>query len=104
MLVKPNYEIQYRDYKSFMDELFIDELKECIQEGNIIKEAGDIHFVANKFVNIIVEVLNKHAPVRKSKIRDRISQKPWISTVILKQMKIRDKLYKIAVKTNLEDD
>ena len=54
--------VSYRDYKNFDNELF----KSSLQ--NVLNEIGRPDYI--KFEEVILETLNKHAPVKQKTIRD----------------------------------
>ena len=50
------------------------------------------------FNEIFNELYNKYFPILTRKVTYKDETKPWISDILINQMKIRDKLYKLATK------
>ena len=74
--------IQYRDYKNFVENNFRIELKEKLQNTFIDNY--------NKFENIFLEVLNKHAPPKKKIFR--ANHKPYMTKSLRKAIMRRSAL------------
>lgn len=74
--------IQYRDYKKFIETNFEIELKDKLQKENI----NDY----DKFENIFLEILNKHAPTKKKVFR--ANHKPYMTKTLRKAIMRRSAL------------
>ena len=71
--------INYRDYKKFSNENFLNSVKEVLSNKNPNEENGGIDFFFSTYSN----VLNKHAPCKKKYIRG--NQRPFMSKYIRKR-------------------
>ena len=80
--------IQYRDYKSYSEIKFSDELKERLQ-NEIINDY-------DKFEDVFLEILNKHAPPKKKVFR--ANHKPYMTKAlrkaIMKRSELENKYYR----------
>jgi hypothetical protein len=84
--------VMYRDYKHFNKEAFREELKMTIQNA--------IDFV--DFESKFLDVLNKHAPVKKKNIR--ANHAPYMTKQIRKAIRKRTQLANKKNRTNSEED
>jgi hypothetical protein len=102
--MKSRQEMWYRSYARFNDELFLEELGSYMQEinGIMVDKPESMNNYADKFVNNIVLVLDKYAPFMRRRVNVKLYQKPWISPVILQQLKERDRMYRKAVESNTD--
>ena len=81
------------DMKNFQLEKFTDDLGQNL--GNFLVENSDqIDFLFNKFFSIFAAVVDKHALLKRaSKKEKRLQQKLWLSTLLLKSVKRKNKMY-----------
>lgn len=92
--------IETRNYKHFNANSFLHDLKE-IKWPNA-STYSNVDTVWNNWRDLYLSVLQKHAPVRI--IRTRNKPAPWISSSLKGLMVKRDILKKHAMKTNNDDD
>lgn len=88
-----------RDYKQFNELAYQLELIDKQWNSNLPTEELSQQLVAN-----IENVLNKHAPLKKIKIKQEWANKQWWTQEIEEEIKQRDTLYKRAVITKSEND
>ena len=82
--------IYKRDYSKFNDESFRDDVS--IQNFN--NEFMDINDQFNDFYFKLEGCVNRHAPYKKLTPKEvKLNQKPWISTKLIKMIKIKNKLF-----------
>ena len=82
--------IYKRDYSKFSDESFRDDVS--IQNFN--NEFMDINDQFNDFYFKLEGCVNRHAPFKKLTPKEvKLNQKPWISTELIKMIKIKNKLF-----------
>ena len=62
----PPKEITYRSYKNFTQKHFLRDLDRRLIQGEIYKNCNDPY---KKLTEIFFEVLDKHAPLKKKKVR-----------------------------------
>ena len=93
-----------RDYKSFEPENFMTDLSAELNEIDFSSDllpSGDDFAI---FLQIFVDILNKHAPLRKKTRKEvKLGNKPWITKGILKSSKTKSKLYQTSLSGKLDD-
>ena len=88
--------IESRQFKNFDREAFIDDIKET--SFHLASLLDDPNEMWEAWKSLFLEIVNKHAPIRKRKVKSKSS--PWISPELRQKMKKRDFLKKQAVKQN----
>ena len=86
----------FRDTRNFVTEKFIEDLASNLFDINETTPTNrlDVNEMSNKFVDIFVNTLEKHAPLKKtSRKQKKLQQKPWITKAILISVKKKNKLY-----------
>ena len=81
--------VYQRDYSRFSNESFRDDV--FIQIWNNAHE--NVHNLFNDFYSKLERSVNRHAPLRSSPKEIKIKNKPWLNTIILKMIKIRNKVF-----------
>ena len=85
----------YRDLKNLNNENFIMDMLEIDWENELKLNNNDANFSLDKFIQILNNTLDKHAPYKTlSKTKLKSFSKPWITQGILKSIKIKNNLYK----------
>ena len=93
-----------RDYKSFKPEDFIVDLSEELDGVNFTLDLPSSRDDFATFLQIFVNALNKHAPLRKKSRKEvKLGNKPWITKGILNSSKTKNKLYQISLTGKSED-
>ena len=93
-----------RDYKSFKPEDFIADLSEELDRVDFTLDLLSSRDDFATFLQIFVNALNKHAPLRKKSRKEvKLGNKPWITKGILNLSKIKNKLYQISLTGKSED-
>jgi len=82
--------IEYRSMKNFDQKKFLEDLNSV--EWNVVYLNDNIDNVWEQWSTKYKEVLDQHAPVKKKWIRG--DQLPWINTEILREISLRNKLFK----------
>ena len=82
--------IEYRSLKNLDETAFITDLKNVPWHSALIYDNADN--VLHHWLKLYKEVLDKHAPQKKKKIRS--DQLPWISPAIMREISRRNRLYK----------
>ena len=89
-----------RSFKNFNQEAFLDDL------GNLdwskVIHTNDVDTAVSQFNKNVLEVLNRHAPLTKKRLRDSSPQ--WVTEELLDAIKRRDYLKKIASRTKANTD
>ncbi len=83
-----------RNFKHFDDVLFKSDM--CKVNWCTITTHNNINDAVNDFESKFAEVANRHAPLRKKRVRHTIS--PWLTDDIVKAMRERDNVKKRAIK------
>ena len=86
----PPKEICYRKYKKFDDSKFRNDLDRQLLQGEIYKDCKDPY---SKFTEILSQFLEKHAPLKRRKIRG--NHKPFMTKGLSKAIMNRSKLKNI---------
>ena len=82
----------YRDFSNFDSNHFSDDLRK-IDFKAIVNE--DVNKSMNNLTNLLLEITNKHAPIRKvTNKKKKQLKRPWITKGILSSIKKRQKLFK----------
>ena len=99
--IPPKAETKFkRDFRNFKNEEFLEELGNI--DWNYVNNEPNIDNAFTVFYNNIDSLLNIMAPLKKQTKRQQgLAQRPWITSGILKSMRIRDALYKKLTKKNL---
>ena len=92
--------IESRQFKFFDSSAFIEDIKDTpFHFATLLDNPNEMWDV---WKSLFLEVVNKHAPIRKRKVRSTYS--PWLTPEIKRKMRQRDYLKKQAVKLNLEQN
>ena len=93
--IKTNY---VRKYKDINIEIFNQDLDKINWDT---KDFTDVNHYSTNFLHIFNQILDVHAPmveVKVSKKQAKRNAKPWITTEILKLIKLKDKTYQQLIK------
>ena len=88
-----------RCLKNFNEELFIADISKV--DFSSVLNSDDPQIACSTFLSILTPVMDKHAPLRRSRVKLKCS--PWMTTDILELIHKRDILKKKA-KISLKDD
>ena len=81
--------IESRSFKKFDPDAFLNDLAQC--NFSKIYYENDPDAALNLFYNIFIPLLDKHAPIIKRRIKNRVRPE-WLSNDIIEEMNKRDKL------------
>ena len=85
-----------RQFKNFDSDAFIEDIKETpFHFASLMDDPNEMWDV---WKSLLLEVINKHAPMRKRKVKSKSS--PWITAELRRKMRKRDFLKNQAVKQN----
>lgn len=88
--------IESRQFKTFDCDAFIEDIKETpFHFASLLDDPNEMWDV---WKSLFLEVINKHAPMRKRKVKSKSS--PWITAELRRKMRKRDFLRNQAVKQN----
>ncbi len=88
-----------KDYRAFSLEKYQNDLKH-IDFDLILSNTTDLDNKYELFQKNVLNVINKHAPLKlKTKRQRKQELKPWITNGILKSISSKNKLYKRYIKT-----
>ena len=94
----PKYKMQ-RDYRNFDEQNFIQDISSINWDRELQLNCGNPNFSTESFVSIINKTLNKHAPLKKKRVKKyNTNRKPWITIGILTSFKKRDQLHRKYIK------
>ena len=84
--------IEFRQFKNFDREAFIDDIKDTsFHLASLLEDPNEMWEV---WKSLLLEIANKHAPIRKRKVKSKSS--PWISRKLRQKMRKRDFLKKAS--------
>ena len=83
--------VHYRTFKNFHKDHFLLDLSKCQFEH--VSNCSDPEDAARAFLNIFLPVIDKHAPIRKKRVKHP-NLPTWMTSDIMSAMKIRDQLKK----------
>ncbi|CAG2225633.1 unnamed protein product [Mytilus edulis] len=86
-----HFEIKYRNFKTFNDEMFLQDLSN--QPFDIIQEINDPNEAMDMWYYLLVNVLDKHAPVVTRRVKNKY-QPEWYTNEIGKSKFQRDYFHK----------
>ena len=87
-----------RDVKHFNIKFFAEEIALNLQQ---LTYTDDPDLAIKKFLQIIIDATNKHAPLRKlSRKEMKLKSKPWITKGLLKSISTKNKLFQQCYKQN----
>ena len=75
--------------------------RQALIRSNLLIYHTDAKEEFSHFNIIFNELYNKYFPVYKKTITHKDETKPWITDILINQMKIRDKLYKLAIRKRI---
>ena len=84
-----------RSYKNFNEQDFLQDLAQT--DWNPVIDTGDVELSAELFEKIFLDIIDKHVPFKKSRIRKKTS--PWMTNEVLNMMRERDRLKVTAIKS-----
>ena len=93
--VEPKY-VTVRSYSRYNVERFLEKLS--FVPWHMVDFFYDIDFQVEAFNTLFLDVLNRHAPIKRIKIKSRPN--PYVTLEIKQLMKTRDFWHKKAIKTN----
>ena len=95
LLLKENAKTKlYRDYNSFNMDHLKEDLDNNLKNNRITKYSD--------FQNIFLEILHKHAPIKKKILR--FNNNPFMTKALRKAIMLRSKLKNIFHKTRAKED
>ena len=92
--------VESRNFKTFNETKFITDLENA--PWPYTKDIQDVNCVWDAWKNVFLNVIEKHAPCRIMRVRNKPSQ--WINSEVKQEMFQRDWLKKHAIKTCQPDD
>ncbi|KAK3919795.1 putative RNA-directed DNA polymerase from transposon BS [Frankliniella fusca] len=95
-----NQTFSYRNFKSIQSDILLSEVEAA--PWYQVYEKGDIDSKLDVFNNIILDLMNKHAPYQ-TKVAVKTTA-PWMTTEIRKQLKERDSLRRKCNRTKNKTD
>lgn len=90
-----NYKVN-RKYKNFNADEFDKDLQSV--QWCQVTEMKDVNDALSKFESLFLPICNKHAPLRRRRVRKQKS--PWITNDIVNMMRERDKIKKKAISSS----
>ena len=85
---------KYRDYSSFSDTLFNQELSEINWDFVVTEQENNPNKLFSTFFNKVNKLINKHAPIKTiSRRKAKQSSKPWVTRGIRASIKVKNKLF-----------
>ena len=88
-----------RDTSNFTFENFLIDLEDKLSDFEKKVSLQTAHDLFQKFLNIIKQSLQKHAPLKKaSRKQQKLREKPWITRGILKSINHKNMLYQQSLK------
>ncbi|KAL7865358.1 hypothetical protein SRHO_G00106050 [Serrasalmus rhombeus] len=88
-----------RNFNNFNEQAFLSDL--AMSEIHLTLEISDVDGALNHFSKTFLTVVNKHAPFKKSRIRDRSS--PWFTGEVSSLFKARNKAWSTARRSGERD-
>ncbi len=95
-----NNVIDYRCYKNFNEESFLNDLFDVPWIN--VKKCDNVDDALHVWQCMFNDVVNKHIPKKTKRVRSAPS--PWLNNIIIKQMSRRDYLHRKAVRSNSVSD
>ena len=88
--------VKYRDYKSFVPELFLNDVTKCF--SNIDEFNEDTNACWLKWKSNFLTICDKHAPFKTRRLKQRSN--PWMTKDILNMMYKRNHIHKKALNSH----
>jgi hypothetical protein len=76
----------FRDFSNFDQNQHVSDVT-CTDWDSIGNHDIDLHSKTKLFLDSLIEIINKHAPMKKIP-RNKLKQKPWITNGLLKSIKV----------------
>ena len=92
----PGKTIEYRSFKNYSKEDFVNDLKDVDWESVANKE--DVDSAVSTWNKLFTNIADRHAPVRKARIHG--VRCPWMNSRLSQAMSQRDYLHRRAIKSN----
>ena len=95
----PRCEILKWDFSKFSEAEFLDCLENSLDNSDLGRNFLDSNTEFSKFLNIFLNCLDTHAPIRKlSRRNTKFYLKPWLTKSIQISIKEKNRLYQISCK------
>ena len=88
--------IEYRSFCKLDEQTFVNDLMNV--SWDIVSDLDDIDLAWETWVYLFMNIVDSHIPLCKKRIRNNAC--PWITDDIVKIMKERDRIHKVAVRRN----
>ena len=92
--------ISTRSYRSFNEASFLSEIEGV--DWSIVSQELNPEIAVNKFMNLFMNIVNRHAPVKKFTVKNRPA--PWLDSNLRALMKERDSAKKACAKSSSIED
>ena len=92
----PGKTFEYRSFKNYSKEDFVNDLKDVDWESVANKE--DVDSAVSTWNKLFTNIADRHAPVRKARIRG--VRCPWMNSLLSQAMSQRDYFHRRAIKSN----
>ena len=92
----PGRVIEFRSYKHYSKQLFLNDLKEA--QWDMVNEEPDINVAVEIWNEIFSSIADRHAPIKKSRVKG--IHTPWLTSDLTNAMQDRNYHHRKAVKTN----
>lgn len=90
---------EYRSFKNYSKEDFVNDLKDVDWESVANKE--DVDSSVSTWNKLFTNIADRHAPVRKARIRG--VRCPWMNSLLSQAMSQRDYFHRRAIKSDSPD-
>ena len=89
-----------RDFKHFDSHKFTNDFVQHNWEDELKLEDRNPQFSTDRLIQRTISILDKHAPIKKFKVKKYNHQKkPWVTSGLLKSMQNKEKSYKKFIRT-----
>ena len=95
-----NKSIKYRTFDDFSIRKFNSALSNSLV--SLLEGVSDPKTAFTKFYILIDNLYNKYFPLKTKILSKKAQLKPWVSQVLVKRIKIRDKLFKLSNKGRVD--
>ena len=98
--VSNKIDIYRRDYSRFNESELITEVQSINWEDVLPSDVNNVNDIFDTFHSTISEVIERHVPLKKLSRREiRLQAKPWITKGLRTSIAIKNKLYKLYLKS-----
>ena len=94
----PTEQIVFRNRRNFQADQYCNDLESSLDQlfaGFPFIDASNVNDIFSKFMEMLIQITNKHAPLKQlSRRQMKLQRKPWITKAIYSTIRNKQQIYK----------